>query len=163
MAKTKDQKKAIVDRIAAAFTDSASSVFVHFNKLTVAEETEMRNALRTDGVSYYVARKTLIKRASEGANLNGTLPALEGEIAVAYGGKDASSAAGGVYAFVKKFKDKLSIVGGVFEGVFKNKSEMNEIATIPALPVLRGMFVNVINSPIQGVVVALKAIADKKS
>ena len=162
MARTKDQKKAIVERLVESFASSASSVFVHFNKLTVAEETEMRNALRKEGVSYYVARKTLIKRASEGAGVAGALPVLEGEIAIAYGGADASSAAGGVYAFVKKFKDKLSIVGGIFENSFKNKSEMNEIATIPALPVLRGMFVNVINSPIQGVVVALKAIADKK-
>jgi ribosomal protein L10 len=44
-----------------------------------------------------------------------------------------------------------------------NKSEMEEIALIPALQVLRGMFVNVINSPIQGFAMAIKAIADKKA
>ena len=37
-----------------------------------------------------------------------------------------------------------------------------EIATIPSLQTLRGMFVNVINSPIAGLAVALKAIADKR-
>ena len=40
---------------------------------------------------------------------------------------------------------------------------MTEIASIPALPVLRGMFVNVINSPIQGLAVALNQIAEKKA
>jgi ribosomal protein L10 len=55
------------------------------------------------------------------------------------------------------------MVGGVFEGRFMDKSEITAIATIPATPVLRGMFVNVINSPIQGLVLALNAIAEKKS
>ena len=40
---------------------------------------------------------------------------------------------------------------------------MIEIASIPSLHVLRGMFVNAINSPIQGLVVALNGIADKKA
>ena len=48
-------------------------------------------------------------------------------------------------------------------GVFKDQAEMTEIASIPPLPVLRGMFVNVINSPIQGLVLGLNAIAEKKS
>lgn len=163
MAKTKDQKKAVVERLVDAFSKSASSVFVHFKGMNVSEETEMRNALRAQGIQYYVARKTLITRATDASKVSGTAPVLEGEIAVAYGGADASSAAGSVYTFVKKFKDKLAIAGGIFEGVFKDKAQMNEIATIPALPVLRGMFVNVINSPIQGMAVVLKAIADKKS
>ena len=40
---------------------------------------------------------------------------------------------------------------------------MTAIATIPPLPVLRGMFVNVINSPLQGLVIALDQIREKKS
>ena len=65
--------------------------------------------------------------------------------------------------FAGKFKDNIAIAGGVFEGKYKDAAEMTEIASIPALPVLRGMFVNVINSPIQGLVLGLNAIADKKS
>ena len=38
---------------------------------------------------------------------------------------------------------------------------MTVIASIPSMQVLRGMFVNVINSPIQGLVIALNAIAVK--
>jgi hypothetical protein len=40
---------------------------------------------------------------------------------------------------------------------------MTAIATIPPVPVLRGMFVNVINSPIQGLVIALDQIREKKA
>ena len=53
-------------------------------------------------------------------------------------------------------------MGGIFEGRFMDAAEMNEVATIPPVDVLRGMFANVINSPIQGLVVALNGIAEKK-
>lgn len=40
---------------------------------------------------------------------------------------------------------------------------MTEIATIPSMQVLRGQFVNLINSPIQRFVVALNQIAESKN
>ena len=162
MAKTREQKKAILERLENAVKTSASTVFVHFKGLPVGEETALRGALREDGVSYFVARKTLMRRALDAAGVTGTQPELEGEVAVAYGSDDPTAAARGVHAFVKKYAGRLAIVGGVFEGRFMDATEMNEVATIPPVDVLRGMFANVINSPIQGLVVALNAVAEKK-
>jgi len=68
-----------------------------------------------------------------------------------------------VLQFQKKFDKKLSIVGGVFEGRFMNQAEMTEIALIPSQHSLYAQFVNLINSPIQGFVMALDAIASKKT
>jgi ribosomal protein L10 len=39
---------------------------------------------------------------------------------------------------------------------------MKGIATIPSIPVLRGMFVNVINSPIQRFAIAMSEVAKTK-
>jgi ribosomal protein L10 len=44
-----------------------------------------------------------------------------------------------------------------------SKSEIEGIAKIPVTPVLRGMFVNIINSPIQRMVIALGEIAKIKN
>jgi len=163
MAKTKEQKVAILERLEDAAKSSKSTVFVHFNKLPVREEAAMRSGLREEGVSYFVARKTLMSRAFQTVGITGEQPVLEGEVAVAYGSDDPTAAARGVYSFVKKYNGKLSIVGGIFEGRFMDAAEMNEVATIPPMQVLRGMFANVINSPIQGLVVALNGIAEKKA
>ena len=164
MAKTKAEKGVIIDKLEDAFKTGASSVFVHFTKVTVAEESAMRRALRTDGVSYFVAKKTLMRRALEKlGHAHQSLP-LEGEVAVAYGGgEDATLAARLVHEFGKKLADKLTILGGIFEGKLVDAPKMQEIATIPSLQVLRGMFVNVINSPIAGLAIALKAVADKRA
>jgi ribosomal protein L10 len=43
-----------------------------------------------------------------------------------------------------------------------NAAEMTEIATIPSKHTLYAQFVNVINSPIQGLAVSLSKIAEKK-
>jgi large subunit ribosomal protein L10 len=136
-------------------------VFVGFNGLSVAESTAMRNKLREEGVNYFVAKKTLIKRAL-GDAYEGSLPDLEGEVALAYSA-DEIAPAQNIKAFGKEYEDRVSILGGVFAGAYKNKEEMTEIASIPSLLVLRGMFVNVINSPIQGLVISLNQIAEKKS
>lgn len=161
MAITKAKKETILGRLEEVKKDSESIVFVKFRGMSVANSTAMRESLRQKGVGYFVAKKTLMKRTF-GESYTGSMPQLDGEIAVAYSA-DAIAPAQNIKDFALKYKDNLSIVGGVFQGVFKSKEEMTEIASIPPLQVLRGMFVNVINSPIQGMVIALNAIAEKKS
>lgn len=161
MAITKAKKETILNKLAGVKNDSESIVFVKFNGMTVADTTAMRTKLRSENVGYFVAKKTLMKRAFDGA-YEGEMPALDGEIAVAYSA-DAIAPAQQIKEFTTKYKNNLSIAGGIFQGVYKDAGEMTEIASIPPLQVLRGMFVNVINSPIQGLVIGLNAIADKKA
>ena len=164
MAKTKAEKGVIIDKLEDAFKTGASSVFVHFTKVTVTEESAMRRALRADGVSYFVAKKTLMRRALEKlGHAHETLP-LEGEVAVAYGGgEDSTVAARLVHEFGKKFTDKLTILGGIFEGKLVDGPKMQEIATIPAMATLRAMFAQLVNSPRQRFAVVLSEVAETKS
>ena len=161
MAITKAKKQDILAKLESIKNEANSVVFVGFKGIGVADTTAMRAKLREEGVGYFVAKKTLIGRAFDGA-YQGDSPALEGEVAVAWS-TDAIAPAQNVLAFAKKHKESLAILGGVFEGAYKNQVEMTEIASIPALPVLRGMFVNVINAPIQGLVLGLNAIAQKRA
>lgn len=161
MAITKAKKQDILAKLEKIKKDSESIVFVNFKSLPVSDTTAMRGGLREKGVGYFVAKKTLIDRVL-GNSFEGEMPKLDGEIALAYSA-DAMAPAQTVKTFAGKWEDKLSIVGGIFGGVYKNREEMTEIASIPSLQVLRGMFVNVINSPIQGLVIALSEIAKKKA
>lgn len=161
MAITKQKKADIVAKVADALKDAVSVVFVRFNKLTVANTTAMRKSLRESGVGYMVAKKTLIKRALAEKGYGGTLPELEGEVAIAWTSDDATAPARGVHEFGKKHEG-LSILGGIFEGAYIDAAAMKAIATIPPVPVLRGMFVNVINSPIQRFAIALGEVAKTK-
>ena len=161
MAITKEKKVGILAKLTEVKDTADSIVFVHYKGLSVADTTVMRKGLRDNGVGMFVAKKTLMKRAFDGA-YTGELPQLDGEIAVAYS-VDPMAPAQNMKEFSTKYKDKISIVGGVFQGVYKSQSEMIEIASIPSLQVLRGMFAQLINSPRQRFAVVLDAVSGTKS
>lgn len=161
MAKSREQKEKIVEKVKNIFDSAKSIVFVNFHGLSVDAANEMRGTLKEGEVDYYVAKKSLTRLALKDSSVKGDVPELDGELAIAYG-SDPTSAPRLIYEFQKKFDGAVSIIGGVFENKFLGKDEMTEIAEIPDMKTLRGMFVNVINSPIQGFAVALNAIAEKK-
>jgi len=94
VAKTKAQKKEITDKLEGAFKVAASSVFVHFKGVSVADETAMRRSLRSEGVGYTVAKKTLIRRALSALGHDEASLPLEGEIAIAYNSSADGDASG---------------------------------------------------------------------
>ena len=163
MAISKVKKSEILAKLADAFTEATSIAFVGFSKLTVMDASKVRKELSQSGVRYYVAKKTLIRKALGDRGYTGELPELPGEVAVAWTVSDVTAPARGIYEYGKKLKGAIALLGGVFDGVFVDKAQMTAIATIPPLPVLRGMFVNVLNSPIQGFVTALDKISEKKA
>lgn len=163
MAKTRQQKEEIVAKVEKAMK-ATSTVFVHFSKVSVAQESVMRRDLRKEGVGYTVAKKTLIRRALDTLGYKGGELPLEGEIAIAYGGEgDSTSPARLIHEFGKKLADKLTIVGGIFEGKLLGEVEMREIATIPPMQTLRAMFAQLINSPRQRLAVVLGEVAKSKN
>ena len=156
MALTKEKKEEVLKKVGNIINKSDSVVFVNFHGLTVADMSTMRSSLREQGVSYTVAKKTLVRKALKDSSAKGEIPALDGELALAY----LTAQEGSSPDF--EDSDVVAPARGIFEGLYKNKDEMMEIAAIPPLSVLRGQFVNIINSPIQGLVVALNQIAEKK-
>lgn len=161
MAVTKEKKKEILEKVNNIISSSQSIVFAHFNGLGVADEQAMRQTLKAEGVGYTVMKKRIAKKAFADSSIEGEIPELEGELALVYG-EDQITPARELNIFAKKHKDQLSIVGGVFENKYMSQSEMMTIATIPPLNTLYGMFANIINSPIQGLVIALNEVANKK-
>jgi len=159
---TLDKKKELVASLEKALKDANSVVFVKFDKLKVADVNALRRNLQVEKVGYQVAKKTLLKRALSTHGITGDIPEMPGQVAIAYG-TDLLAPAREVFGFERGHKENVSIIGGVFEGKYMNASEMMSIATIPPMQTLRGMFVNLINSPIQRFAVVLDQIAQAKS
>ena len=162
MALTKQKKSELLAGFEKITKDSGSIVFVHAKGLSVSDTMKLRDSLAAADSGFKVVKKSLLKRALVSAGITGEMPVLDGELAVAFS-KDLTAPAREVFTFAKKFEDKIAMVGGVFEGRFMNKAEITAIAAIPGTKVLQGMFVNVINSPIQGMVIALSKIAEQKA
>ena len=161
MALTKNKKKEVVEELEGLLKDSKSIVFVNFKGLTVQSTNVFRRDLRNAGVGYKVSKKTLLARVLAEKGLKGDIPELKGEVGIAFS-NDLLSPAREVFNF-SKGKETPTIVGGVFDGEYFDAVRMMSIATIPSREVLLAQVLNIINSPIQGLVIALNQIAEKKA
>ncbi|HEV7449777.1 MAG TPA: 50S ribosomal protein L10 [Candidatus Paceibacterota bacterium] len=161
MAITKEKKSEIVKGVKDIASKAKTLVFANFKGLSVAQQSEMRKALRAQGIGYTVAKKSLMRLGLADAKYAGTEPELVGEVALAYG-EDELAPARELLVFVKKFGDTLAFAGGVFGGKYVSKEEITSIAAIPGMEALRAQFVQLINSPIQRFAVVLNAKATKE-
>ena len=161
MAISKAKKVELVSAFSEKLKGAQSVVFVKTKGLRVNDANELRKTLTSFSIGLTVTKKTLLKRALDAQKVTGEQPALDGEVAIAYGA-DLLAPAREVYAFQKTHKDEVSILGGVFEGRYMNASEMMSIATIPSRETLIAQILNLIQSPIRGFTVAVSEIAKQK-
>ena len=165
MAITRVKKESIIAAVTDALSKSASAVFVSFTKLTVSEVNGLRAELKKDAVKYTVVKKTLLKRALDSQGIEGDMPDMPGEVALVYlkEGDDITAPARGLATFVKKMKGKIAYLGGVINKKYLSQLEIVGVSMIPPTLVLRGMFVNIINSPIQRFAIAMSGVAKTKA
>lgn len=162
MAISRTKKEAVVEKLKSIFSDAQTIVFVQFDTVTAEEANDLRSACADEGVGYVVAKKTLMKRAFADSLLEGDFPAMEGEIALAYGA-DILAPARVIGEWGKKTEGRVRIVGGVFERALVEQDQMQVIADIPPVETLYAQFLVVIRSPIQGLASVLSQIAGGKN
>ena len=153
-------KQPIVQEIAESIKDAQTLVVVDYRGLTVAQDTELRKALREAGVTYKVYKNTLVKRAIAGTEFESLSDSLEGPNAFAISTTDATAPARVLAEFAKK-APKLEIKAGVVEGTFYDENGMKAIADIPSRDVLLGRLFGSMQSPITNMARVLKQIAEK--
>jgi len=174
MAKTREQKEQTVTELTTAFKASKLAVLTDYRGLNVPAISELRSNLREVGVSYTVAKNTLVKIALAAAEKNvDDTSVFAGPVGIAFGA-DEVEAARIVYEFAKT-NDALEILGAIDEdGKVLTKEEVMALAKLPSREQLLGQvvgtiaaplsgFVRVLNGNVSGLVYALSAIAEKKT
>lgn len=148
---TKEQKKDIVAHLEDQMKNAKSAVFADFKGLSVKDMDEMRTSLREKGLSFTVAKKTLIRLAAKNAGFDEEIPdeSLEGSVGVTFSMEDEVAAAKTLHTFAKK-NDNLTLRGALFEGRILSVAETKELAMIPGKEELLAKLVYILNSPIQG-------------
>ncbi len=161
MALTKNKKQEVISELEQKLKGDQSIVFVNFKGLTVGEVNNLRRALRNAGVDYKVAKKTLLARVLDDKKIEGVMPALEGEVAIAYS-TDVLAPAREVFNFAKG-KETPKIVGGVFEGAYADQARVLSLATIPSREVLLSQIAYLLKSPLQRLAIAVNEVAKTKN
>ena len=156
MAITKGKKDKILEELKGFIEKSSSLIFVNFHGLSSDLTKNLRRSMYDLGAKYFVAKKTLIKKALGDKDFSGEMPELEGEVAIVFSGGEVSASAKSLSDF-KKENECIEMLCGVFEKAYISKDVVLELANLPSREVLLGQFVNIINSPRQQMVGVLQA------
>jgi large subunit ribosomal protein L10 len=154
----KADKERIVEELTARLKDTPTLFVADYRGLSVTEIDDLRTKLIEHGAKFTVVKNTLTKRAAEAAGADALLAMLEGPTAIAF-----IEADGDMVAVAKALSDSakttkiLAIRGGILDGNPIGEADVQNLATLPPLDVLRGQVVGAITAPLMTVVGLISA------
>jgi len=143
-----DDKKVVVEEVAAIAAEAHSAIAAEYRGLTVTEMTELRRVARESGVYMRVVKNTLARRAVEGTEFECMQNGLSGPLLLAFSMEDPGSAARVIKDFTKehdKLVPKLVAIGGqLYEG-----SELKRLANLPNREQAISMLMALMKAPVE--------------
>ncbi len=150
----REQKAAVIDEITAQIQESDAIFAVDYRGISVAQIAELRGRLRESDASLRVVKNTLTERAADGAGMEALKPLLAGPTALTFVRGDAAGAAKAVADFTR-LTTLLPFKGGIMNGQALTPEQVVAIARLPSRDVLNAQLVNIVASPLTGLVTSL--------
>ncbi len=157
MAVSKAKKKQQVERLSSELKNVSSAVVGTYTKLTVAQDYELRKALRGAGAKYQVVKNTLAERAAKGTKVEEGLKNLSGVTSIAYTTGDPVAMAKALTKYVKDTPE-FTFKVGVVEGRVISIKEIEALASMPSKEELMSKLLFLINAPAQRLATAINAV-----
>src|SRR6202049_3953529 len=157
MAVTKAKKTEQVEKLSQDLKNVSNLVVATYTKMTVAQDYELRKALRGSGAKYKVVKNTLAERAAKGTKVEGALKDLAGVTSIAYTTGDPVAMAKALTKYAKDGPEFTFKVGGG-EGRVVTIKEIEALATMPSKEELYSKLLFLINAPAQRLVTVMNAV-----
>jgi large subunit ribosomal protein L10 len=157
MAVTKAKKQEQVEKLSQDLKNVSNVVVATYTKLTVAQDYELRKALRGVGARYQVVKNTLAEKAAKGTSVEGALKDLAGVTSIAYTTGDPVAMAKALTKYAKDTPD-FTFKVGVVEGRVVSIKEIESLATMPSKEELMAKLLFLINAPAQRLATAVNAV-----
>lgn len=151
------EKHELVASMHETFSAAGSVVVCHYNGLTVAEMTSLRNEMRAAGANLKVTKNRLTRFALKDTEYEGIMDLFKGPTVIGYA-EDAVSAAKTLVKFAKN-NEKLEVLGGGMGNTVLDLNGVKALAELPSLDELRGKLVGLLQAPAQKLVGVTQAPA----
>lgn len=151
------EKKYLIEEVSNHLKKSDYVFLANFDRVTVADVAKLRSRLKSEKAEFHVVKNSSLRVAAKEMNLPDIDGMLTGPTAIIVGGRNPA----GVAKIVKKFFDettKLEGKGGVLSKKALKAAELDVLATLPPLDVLRAQFLALCITPATSTVRLLNAI-----
>jgi len=155
--KERKKKQKDLENLRGALQENSSVFVTGFSKLTVAQDFQLRKAVRGAGGMYHVVKNTIAGKASAGLPAGAVLAGLKGVSAVAYTAGDPVALAKALSGYAKA-NPAFTFKAGLVEGRAINLAEIQELATMPPKEEIFAKLLWVINAPAQQLVTAINGV-----
>jgi len=145
----KEDKEQVVAELTERLRSTDTLLVADYRGLTMTQIDALRSRLLESGARFSVVKNTLTRRAAEAAGAEALLALLEGPSAIAF-----LEADGDMVAAAKALADSaretkvLAIRGGIMEGRTVTAEEIETLATLPPIDMLRGQVLGAIVAPL---------------
>jgi large subunit ribosomal protein L10 len=148
----KSDKEKVVTDLTEKLRGAETMIVADYRGLTMPQIDALRTKLVANGAKFTVVKNTLTRRAAEAAGADALLALLEGPSAIAF-----VEAEGDAVAVAKALADSardtkvLEIKGGVMQGRVITGDDVDALAKLPPLDVLRGQVIGAIIAPLNAI------------
>jgi large subunit ribosomal protein L10 len=145
----KVDKERIVEELAAELGSAETLIVADYRGLTNKQLEALRDQLLPHGARFRIVKNTLTRRAAEQAGAESLLVMLEGPTAIAFieSSGDPAAVAKALAATAKE-TNVLTLRGGILEGKELTGADVDQLAKLPPVDVLRGQLVGAIVAPL---------------
>jgi len=157
MAVTRAKKKEQVEKLSKDLQNVSNVVVATYTKMAVAQDYELRKALRGAGAKYQVVKNTLAEKAAKGTKVEGALKDLAGVTSIAYTTGDPVAMAKALTKYAKDAPE-FTFKVGVVEGRVINIKEIEALAAMPSKEEIYSKILFLLQAPAQGLVTVLNAV-----
>jgi len=157
MAVSRAKKSEQVEKLSEDLKNVSSLIVTTYNKMTVAQDYELRKTLRSTGAKYRVVKNTLAARAAKGTKVEVVLKGLAGVTSIAYTDGDPIALAKALSKYAKD-NPEFTFKAGVVEGRVISIKEIETLATMPSKEEIMAKLLFLINAPAQRLVTAMNAV-----
>lgn len=151
-------KKKIVAEIEDRVKNAKSVIFMDYRGITVAEDTQLRNKFRKEGVTYKVYKNNLVKIALKNLGVCDCkyVDDMTGTLSMAFSNNDEISAAKIVQG--EKFKDKMAFKFGLLGIEPIDAAQVTALATMPSKEQLIAQLLGLLQSGARGIASVVSAV-----
>lgn len=156
MALTKERKEELVSEYTDLLSRSKGLIFTEYRGMPNKELMKLRRAVRDANAAYHVTKLTLLKKAMEMQGLQ-VPEGLEGTpIGVTFCLDDVPTVAKALRDYAKG-GDLFKIRGGVMGDLVMNVDQVQAIADLPSIDVLRSQILGLLDAPAASLVGVIQA------
>jgi large subunit ribosomal protein L10 len=156
---TKNKKAEVVEELSGLFEGASGVYSIDFTGMNVANTLKLRRDFKKAGVTFKVAKNTLVQRALAGrGGFDHITDRVIGQTGIAIGYDDPAAPARVLRDFIDPKLDLPKLNFAVLEGEVYEGDRLKELASMPSRMEILGAIVGALNSPASGLVGVINAV-----